>query len=151
MVIDTQNSTVLKQLRNNSRINKNKILKQSIEKHEKFILDLNRLQMRSGLKSDGNFITPDYSMDYLDFKLSLPTYKAPGGIPDLYVSGEFQNHLIIDIANVQYLIYSTVAHSEKLELQYGTNIFGLIPAHLEQAQNRVTPDFNREYHNQLNK
>lgn len=151
MVIDSQNSVVLKQLRNDSSINKDAILKQSVEKHEKLILDLNRKQLRSGLKADGNYIAPDYSANYLDFKMSLPSYKAPGGVPDLYVSGELQNNMILDIGNVQYLIYSTVRYTERLEQFYGDNIYGLIRAHLEQVQGVVTPDFNKKYHLQLNK
>lgn len=151
MIIDSQNSVVLKQLRNSSKINKNALIKDSVKKHEKLILDLNRKQLRSGLKSDGNYIAPDYSPAYLDFKLSLSSYKAPGGVPDLYLSGELQNNMILDIANVQYLIYSTVRYSEKLEQFYGENIFGLLRAHLEQVRGVVTPDFNKKYHLQLNK
>jgi hypothetical protein len=151
MVIDEKNSVVLKQLRNASKINKNALLKMSIEKHEKFILELNRSQMRSGLDSMAQYIQPDYSVNYLESKLKIDSYKAPVGVPDLFLSGGFQKSLILDIANVQYLIYSVAAVARSLELRYTEKIYGLMPVNLRKAQSKVTPDYNKLYHKELNK
>ena len=140
---------MMKQSRNSKRIDKDSEAVRAVLKNEKKILDFNRQQMRSGKDNKGNFLTP-YSIPYLSFKMKLSSYKAPVGIPDLWVTGELQNEMDLIADGKQYDIVSEAPHTRFVQNMY-PNMFDLSPSYLDPARFIVTVDWNRFIHIGLNK
>lgn len=149
MVIDQKNSVVLRQLRNDKKISKEKLQAESVLKNRNLILDLNRKQMRLGINANGDLFRP-YSIPYWEFKRTLPTYKASDGIPDLFLRGHFQNNMNLTVSADQYKIDSNVPYAEKLNAKYNP-IFGLSENYDKEAETKITIYYNKIYHQELNK
>ena len=105
--------------------------------------------MRLGINAVGDLFRP-YSIPYWEFKRTLPTYKASDGIPDLFLRGHFQTNMNLTVSGDQYNIDSTVPHAEKLKRKYNP-IFGLSGEYDKEAETKITIDYNRLYHQELNK
>ena len=104
------------------------------------LTNLNRAQMREGLTSEGNPITPDYSRGYAWYKEKLPSYKAPPGTPDLFVTGAFQAGMSLALRNgVEF--FSSDAKAGQLSGRYGRKIFGLMTENMLKARQIVSKSY----------
>jgi len=148
MIVDQKNSVVLKQFKNAKKINRDKIASVSLLKNKNLVLDLNRNQMRLGINAIGNLFS-QYSIPYWEFKRTLPTYKAPDGIADLYLRGHFQTNMNLTVSNDSYDIDSNVPYADRLKRRY--NPFGLSGKYHDAAETKITVDYNSLFHKELNK
>ena len=88
------------------------------------ILDLNTAQLNKGKDSEGNFLE-EYALDsYAEFKKAMGS-KAPKGIPDLKLEGDFHEGFTLVADGTEFYITSTDNKSDDLEYKYGEDIFGL--------------------------
>jgi len=82
------------------------------------IADTNRVQLERGELSTGELM-PEYKQEwYKEMKESLSTYKAPSGIPDLRVEGDFYDGLYADLDDNGIEFGSTDEKESKLEAMY---------------------------------
>lgn len=113
-----------------------KTVNEVLQDTEAVILDLNREQLRHGLRSDGKKLKDGKGNDSLSYEsITYAVMKAaqnslPGLFnPDLYLTGSFQNQLFLTASG---LISSWDDKTEELEIKYGEEILGLSEASLLQ-------------------
>lgn len=149
-MIISPNSVVLKQYKNAKKIKPLKILEQvlSSKKLQSQIVSIQRLQVSKGEFGDGS--SPAYEPGYLDFKETLPTYKA-NPRTDLFVTGSFEESKYFKLMGSEWEIDSRDSKTTKLLDRYGETIMELNPEHLKMAQIPVTRLYNKAFHNALNK
>lgn len=145
----SKDSVVLKQLRNIKDLDEGFIAESAVRANSAKLVEFNKEQMRMGLDSGGNFFYP-YSPSYLAMKLTLPTYHAPEGIPDLYFTGEFQGDMDILTDGDWYSFYSGVPYADNILNRY-PRAFGLSKPYMIPAINLITKDYNRFFHTFINK
>ncbi len=132
--------TIQEYYRKIKSVNLSQLKVQAAEKNKTLLLDLNREQMKHGLRADGEKIKPDYhSLDYAKYKQSLN--PVPGMMtPDLHLSGAFYETLSVETNGMKMKVLTGVSYGEKLRNKY-PEIFGLAPKSLNTAQQKVTTDF----------
>lgn len=141
-MIDKQNSVVLKFARNAKTLNLESENKKSIIENEQELTDLNRNQLRLGVSSDDSQLGKYKRTKYAEYKASLSSYKAPRGIPDLYVKGGFHEGLRIEIVGKQVIFdKSTADKTPYWWLKVYRGIFGLSKRSLVVGQKLVTANY----------
>jgi len=133
-------SNIMQQAKRASSINLEQSKVAAILLNKEALTNLNRAQMREGLTSEGNPITPDYSRGYAWYKEKLPSYKAPPGTPDLFVTGAFQAGMSLALRNgVEF--FSSDAKAGQLSGRYGRKIFGLMTENMLKARQIVSKSY----------
>ena len=113
-------------------------VRKAVKDNEEKIVDFNRWQMLRGIAPDGNNIRPRYkSFEYADVKAERggpdgTGSLAPFRVPDLYLTGAFQDKMYIKVWSRDYEINSKDKKAGKLETDY--NPFGLIRKHEAEAR-----------------
>ena len=109
----------------------------AVEAVEEEIVDLNRGQMLSSTRSDGQAITPEYS----------PAYAARKGFsaPNLKLTGDFQSEMDLIVEGNEYIITSFDFKTPFLVDKYGAAIFGITVANQAKAQNLTARSLTRLY------
>lgn len=98
----------------------------SIENTSGAISDLNAEQMSKGIKSDGNEITPPYSLFTIIEKLRAGT--GLGKVTDrvtLFQTGAFYRGIDTSVKGVDVITTSLDSKTPDLVSRYGAEIFGL--------------------------
>jgi hypothetical protein len=103
------------------------------------ILDLNTDQLSKGQLKDGDLLEKYKSDSYYEFKLSLGTYKAPDGVADLFVDGDFYNGFTGIIKSDIIEIKSTDSKANDLESNYSSDIYGLNENNIQYIRNEIIP------------
>jgi hypothetical protein len=103
------------------------------------LLDMNRHQMLRGIDPDGQQFMKYKSVEYADIKKQAGSI-APFMIPDLKLTGSFQEKMILRVSQRDYVIHSTDEKSNKLESKY--HPFGLTDNHKEKALEINTKTFS---------
>lgn len=89
------------------------------------IITLNQQQLYTGRKSTNAKITPKYAGVYYA-KGKAAVNPMPGfGTPDLFVTGAFYKGFGVVVNSKEYTVNSNEEKASKLELQYGSEIYGL--------------------------
>lgn len=140
-------SVVLRQLANFYKLDLNKVMVEAVKEHENTIVDLNKVQMRSGYDSEGE-IKPKYRSNYLRKKQRLSTYKAGSGV-DLYLTGLFQGQMAARFTGNDLEIYSSDSKAPDLLEKYGEQIFELNETYKEHVHKFTTPTFYKMVHDAL--
>ena len=106
--------------------NFDKIVDTVIHEYEAELIDLNTGQLEKGIAPDGIEIEPPYAFDeYARFKKSIGS-KAPLGIPDLKLTGDFYSRFETKITPNYIEISSGDSKAPELENKYGEDqIYGL--------------------------
>lgn len=89
------------------------------------IVVLNNLQLYSGIDSTGKKITRKYKSKSYAQKKNQLNAKPGYGVPDLFLTGSFYKGMGVVVKRDKYIIDSVDSKSERLETQYGNQIFGL--------------------------
>jgi len=105
------------------------------------LTEIQRKQLRQGKSANDTILGRYDSESYSRFKESLPTFFAPFGIPDLFLSGEFAKGIKMKISGNNYDFFSTDEKNAKLTAKY-PHIWGINATNFEQAQTIVTNEFN---------
>jgi hypothetical protein len=101
------------------------ILTGVLQRNNEVIIDANVDQLKHGLTSKGELITPEYeSEEYAAFKQGLGS-KAPAGTPDLILEGDFTGAFYTEPKADGIMIDSHDDKTPHLEEKYD-DIFGLI-------------------------
>lgn len=90
-----------------------------------FVPETIQVQLTSGIKSTGLKITPQYATTYYSGKKFKLNPLAGLGTPDLKVSGTFYEGIAVVVNAKSFVTSSNVDYADKLELQYGSEIYGL--------------------------
>lgn len=141
-------SIAVKQLNNFKKIDVSILKTDAILNKSKLILSLNKEQIRVGLNPSGNQFFPYSSTEYSDYKANLSSYKAPLSIPDLWVTGDFQNAMFLKIDGNNVIIDSTDSKSMKLKAKYDP--FDLMPKNQKVATTKVTNEYFKKIHEKIN-
>lgn len=112
----------------------------AVNRNREVIVQLNRDQMRAGLRSDGSPITPQYSTAYGFFKQRQSSFKAPPFTPDLFDSGSFQGAMFMKLTPRDFFITSRDSKLSDLTARY-QGIFGLTTDNTAEARNSTTREF----------
>lgn len=117
--------------------------------HKEEIIDLNTSQLEAGLNKHGEAIFPEYeSEEYAKLKKAMGS-KAPFGIPDLKVEGDFYEGFYAEsyLTNTEGMsglfVDSHDSKSDKLESKY-TGIFGIMPANNPELGEIITPTIQKK-------
>lgn len=120
----------------------------AIDEKETEIRELIHLQLRKGLRGDGQKITPDYSEGYAKRKGRT--------IPDLKVSGQYWGSIktairndIIDVTGERKSKSFDVA--EHLELRYTSKILELTPESMKKLAPKIWEIIIKKIHDEINK
>lgn len=103
------------------------LLKPILRRYLPEILDANTGQLRRGELNDGDLLEMYKSAAYLDFKESLSSYKAPSGVADLFVTGDFHFAFFGEVNDEGITFDSDDEKTEVLERRYSSDIFGIQP------------------------
>lgn len=123
------------------------IVHESLVATKEGIADQNAEQLLHGLRSDGSEIMPEYSNDlYAQVKNRMN--PLPGfGVPDLYKTGSFVEHIKVEVGSDKITEDSTDEKSEMLQKKYSkgkAKIFGLSkPYRREYLDQNLRPEFKR--------
>ena len=117
-------------------LNINTLLDSAIMQTEDEALDMNVAQLAIGEYSDGDELHEYENEDYAIYKQGMGS-KAPFGVADLILEGDFTRGFFAKIKKNSIEISSTDSKTSKLEEKYSHFIFGLQP------KNRL--EWSREY------
>jgi hypothetical protein len=126
------------------------LLKPILTRYLPEMIDANTRQLRRGELNDGDALEPYRSAIYLDFKQSLASYKATPPIPDLYVTGEFQDSFFAEVDDSGIIFDSADDKTAQLESKYSVDIFGIQPKEWEKIkQEYILPELVEAIHNAM--
>lgn len=107
--------------------------KRAVLDNRNLVIDSNIAQLEGGFDSLGNFLK-DYASDtYAEFKQVIGS-KAPFGIADLKLTGDFYAGFVLKYIGSEFIITSTDWKTEELAAKYGVDIFGLANESIEQVR-----------------
>lgn len=112
------------------------------------ILDSNVAQLKTGRDSLGEFLMEYASPVYAAFKKAWGS-RAPFGIPDLLLEGDFHEGFTMMRDGAGLFITSTDDKSAKLEAKYGSNIFGIADEQLPGIKGEIAISFIKHFRNGL--
>lgn len=124
-------------------VNLDKLKRETIAENDKVLIDVNRSQLRAGFDAEGKQLTRYASIRYARAKSTLSSYKAPFRVPDLYLTGSFQDNMNLRVFTSEFDISSTDSKAEGLYRKYG-EIFGIAPQNLPVVQRVMTPLLGRK-------
>ena len=103
-------------------------------------------QLRKGLKSDGGIVGQYVSDAYANFKQARPGRRAPKGIVDLYVTGDFyRTFRVIPINNGFEITANTSLYEDTdFAVKYGDEILGLSQDSILKLQEFLIPLIRQE-------
>jgi hypothetical protein len=148
MAIISKDSIILKQSKNLKSMDKDAILKETINDNGKELTDVNRAQMRAGRM--GNGYLPDYSPFSQTLK-DKSNYKASWPTMDLYDTGSFQDKMFLQTTSKSVLFDSKDSKRSDLLKRFTDEIFELDEPSIKQAQEIVTPKYFNSIHKAINK
>jgi len=115
-------STLYKRLQQFKPAMQTKVIEGIIKKERRRVVNFNREQMLSGVKSDGKKIRPPYTSNTIQRKKKL---GQPFDHVTLRNKGTFQHKMILDGDSFGYRLTSQDGKKTKLVRKYGREIFGL--------------------------
>ena len=122
--------------------------KRAIVENQEEILDLNIAQLDEGVDSLGDLLMEYASEEYAQFKKALGS-KAPFGIPDLKLEGDFREGFILITEGSEFRIDSTDQKAGELAFKYGQDIYGLNEKSLEIARPFILESWLNQLRNEL--
>ncbi len=122
--------------------------KRAIVENQEEILDLNIAQLDEGVDSLGNLLMEYASEEYAQFKKALGS-KAPFGIPDLKLEGDFREGFVLITEGNEFRIDSTDEKAGELAFKYGQEIYGLNEKSLEIARPFILESWLNQLRNEL--
>lgn len=95
-----------------------------VQEDEQMVLDMNREQMYSGIRSDGTRIEPEYTATTISIKQrkGQPTDRVT-----LKDTGDHYREMFIQYGDDSFGIYSDAEYAIDLANKYEFNIYGLTP------------------------
>jgi hypothetical protein len=138
-------------LLNNARaLNLASIVQDSVEAQKGKLIQLQRLQMLTGYKSDGKRIGK-YRNDRYAVEKAIENPLAGLGWVDLKLEGYFQADVFVEVRESQELIFGSVNEkTPKLVEKYGDDIFGLKQDNrADFANNYLKPEATTRIINQI--
>ena len=116
-------------------------INRAIVENQEEILDLNTAQLEIGQDSTGANLD-DYEYDsYAKMKKGPPyNSKAPLGIPNLRLEGDFYEGFVLKKDDKDFLITSEDSKTSRLKDKYGDNIFGLQDKNIGKAGDLILED-----------
>jgi hypothetical protein len=138
-------STIIKSYNAARRMNIDNMKIGAVIPNSNLIVGLNRKQIRSGKTASGAPINPKYSREYNKMKLQMSSYKAPSMTPDLFVTGDFQNAMQMNLSSTKYTILSRDVKAGDLFKRY-KDIMGLDTENKMTARVKVTNLFLKNIH-----
>ena len=100
------------------KIDLDKASENALRSNQELISDLNRDQLRIGMKSDGSWLPP-YSAN------SVTKFGKPPGKIKLFDTGDFYEGIKPEFAKTDFVLTGKDKKTEKLKADYGDNILGL--------------------------
>lgn len=100
------------------------IFQRAVLDNEAEILDANTAQLEKGKDALGNLLE-EYAWEWYAKMKQAEGSKAPFGIPDLKLEGNFYSGFILKHDGDKFFITSEDSKRDKLVEQYGEGIFGL--------------------------
>lgn len=115
------------------RLDVDKMVNRAVLENKEEILDANTAQLSQGKNKLGAFLD-EYVLDaYSEYKKFLGS-KAPYGIADLYLEGNFYEGFFISEDGENWTIFSSDSKADELANKYGIDIFGLSEESLQQIR-----------------
>ena len=124
------------------------LMRETIKDNDKVLITVNRSQLRGGFDAEGKQLKQYRSIRYAKAKQKLSSYKAPFRIPDLYLTGSFQNNMNLRVSGSEWDISSSDNKAEGLYRKYG-EIFGIAEQNLPTVQRIMTPRLGAKIKMQL--
>jgi len=109
------------QLRQITEAKQEKALLQLIQEDERWITDLNKVQLLEGKDSNDSMLTAYRSPSYAKYKLKF----NPLGVTDLRLTGKFHDSFVLKAKSFPLVIDAKDKKRNDLVKKYGKAIFGL--------------------------
>lgn len=145
MGIISKDSTVLKQLRNSTKLRRSAIASKAIKQNENYLIEIQQDQMRGSQNSIG--LNPVYSPLSQELK-ETDTFEGVWPHMDFYASGDFQNNMFMTSDGG---FSSTDWKTNTLIQNYGAIILKPNKSTLEHGRSVVDPVYFNAIHEGLNK
>lgn len=119
-------STIQNMITRVNKINLDAAIPQLVNQYAYEIIALNNAQLYNyGVKATGTKITPRYKSKYYAREKSASNPRPGTGVPDLFVTGAFYKGFGVVVNNKSFTVNSNDSKAPKLELEYGSEIYGL--------------------------
>lgn len=128
--------------------NTDRIFKGAVLENENFILDANTAQLENGKDSFDKLLWEYASDEYARFKQSIGS-KAPFGIADLKLTGDFYSGFTLVVEGNEFRITSTDSKTSDLVSRYGEEIFGLTEKSITEVLPYLEESFIKLFRNEL--
>ena len=125
-----------------------KLLKESVQENDTYIVDLNLSQLEVGKDSKGQNLFPYASSDYAKLKIAMGS-KAPLGTPNLNFEGDFWAGFNVTADEEGIFITSSDSKTEKLKSGYTPDIFGLTDESKKDLKTVLLPTFLTKLRDEL--
>lgn len=116
--------------------------------NETEIIDANVAQLEIGQDALGNLLDEYASDAYAQFKKSMGS-KAPMGVPDLKLEGDFHSGFILKRDGDMFFITSTDEKKDRLRDKYGEDIFGLSAESITTLKPDILVSFLKHFRDEL--
>lgn len=112
------------------------------------IIDTNVAQLEVGKDSLGNLLLKYESDAYAEYKQFIGS-KAPLGIADLILEGDFTGAFEMRADGPDFILYSTDEKYDHLRAKYGEDIFGLSENSVSDLSVQLNQSFINHFRNEL--
>ena len=124
------------------------MFKRAVLENRQLILDSNIAQLQIGIDSFGQFLREYASDAYAHFKQEHGS-RAPFGIADLKLTGDFHSGFVLKYTGGEFVITSTDSKTDDLVAKYGKDIFGLANESIEDIRPHLQASFIKLFRNEL--
>lgn len=119
-----------------NKLNLDAITEDALINNQSEISELNRDQLREGLRATGTFL-PNYS------PVSVQMFGKPDGPIKLYETGDFYEGVVPKFSDMNFSLESTDEKTSMLERRYG-KVVGLTQESIGELARAVLPDIQNQ-------
>lgn len=116
------------------KVDRDKIVLDTIQMFETFVIDQNRKQLFAGIDGKGNQIVPEYTDKTYDIKISV---GQPADRVTLKDTGDFYASIFIDYGTKYIYFDANDSKTNDLIDKYGGSILGLTESSIEILKKKI--------------
>lgn len=116
------------------KVDRDKIVLDTIQMFENYVIELNRKQLFSGVDGKGNEITPEYTDVTYDIKIKV---GQPADRVTLKDTGDFYASIFIDYGTKYIYMDANDSKTDELVSKYGGDILGLNEKSIDELKKKI--------------
>ena len=116
------------------KVDRDKIVLDTIQMFENYVIELNRKQLFAGVDGKGNEITPEYTDVTYDIKIKV---GQPADRVTLKDTGDFYASIFIDYGTKYIYMDANDSKTDDLVSKYGGDILGLNEKSIDDLKKKI--------------